>query len=53
MHFQVFPHPEAKLVSSTQGAFHDVLIDVRPDSATYMISERDANYPNYSTDLLK
>jgi dTDP-4-dehydrorhamnose 3,5-epimerase len=120
MHFQVFPHQEAKLVSCTRGAFHDVIIDIRPDSPTYMkqfaidltadannalyvpegfahgfltlepdtyvyyqmsefyelgyargirwnepafniewpgevkmISERDANYPDYSTDLLK
>ncbi len=36
MHFQVFPHQEAKLVSCIQGAIHDVIIDLRPDSPTYM-----------------
>jgi dTDP-4-dehydrorhamnose 3,5-epimerase len=36
MHFQAFPHQEAKLVSCTQGAIHDVIIDIRPDSLTYM-----------------
>jgi dTDP-4-dehydrorhamnose 3,5-epimerase len=35
MHFQVFPHEEAKLVSCTQGAIHDVIVDIRPDSPTY------------------
>ncbi len=36
MHFQISPHQEAKLVSCTQGAIHDVIIDLRPDSPTYM-----------------
>jgi dTDP-4-dehydrorhamnose 3,5-epimerase len=120
MHFQAAPFQEAKLVRCTQGAIHDVIIDIRPDSPTYteyiavnldadkqnalyvpegfahgfltlepetyvfyqmsefyapgyargfrwndpifniewpaeinMISERDASYPDYSTDLLK
>lgn len=120
MHFQAAPYQEAKLVRCTQGAVHDVIIDLRPDSPTYkehfaidltseahnalyvpegfahgfltlapetcvfyqmsefyapgyargfrwndpvfnvnwpaeveMISERDANYPDFSTDLLK
>ncbi|HHL44946.1 MAG TPA: dTDP-4-dehydrorhamnose 3,5-epimerase [Gammaproteobacteria bacterium] len=35
MHFQVAPHGEAKLVRCTRGAIHDVIIDLRPDSATW------------------
>jgi dTDP-4-dehydrorhamnose 3,5-epimerase len=35
MHFQAQPHEEAKLVRCTQGAIHDVLVDLRPGSATY------------------
>jgi dTDP-4-dehydrorhamnose 3,5-epimerase len=34
MHFQHPPHDEAKLVRCTQGAIHDVIIDLRPDSPT-------------------
>ena len=36
MHFQVTPHQEAKLVRCTQGAIRDVIVDVRPDSPTYL-----------------
>jgi len=36
MHFQAAPHEEAKLVSCFQGAIHDMIIDIRPDSPTYM-----------------
>ncbi len=35
MHFQRAPHGEAKLVRCTRGAIHDVIIDLRPDSATF------------------
>jgi len=35
MHYQVAPHEEAKLVSCIKGAIYDVIIDLRPDSATY------------------
>lgn len=35
MHWQVPPHPEAKLVRCTMGALHDVIIDLRPASPTY------------------
>jgi len=35
MHFQRAPHAEAKLVRVTAGAIHDVLVDLRPDSATF------------------
>jgi dTDP-4-dehydrorhamnose 3,5-epimerase len=35
MHYQREPHSEAKLVRCTQGAILDVIIDIRPDSATY------------------
>ncbi len=35
MHFQAAPHEEAKLVRCTQGAIFDVMIDLRPDSATH------------------
>ena len=36
MHFQVEPHGEAKLVRCTMGAIYDVIVDVRPDSPTYL-----------------
>ncbi len=36
MHFQVPPHPEAKLVRCTRGAVLDVIVDVRLDSPTRM-----------------
>ena len=35
MHFQVPPFAEAKLVRCTRGAIYDVIVDLRPDSATY------------------
>ena len=36
MHFQRAPHEEAKLVRCTTGAIFDVIVDLRPDSSTYM-----------------
>jgi dTDP-4-dehydrorhamnose 3,5-epimerase len=38
MHYQLPPSTEAKLVRCTAGAVHDVVIDVRPDSPTYLTS---------------
>jgi len=35
MHYQVEPHAEAKVVRCTMGAIYDVILDLRPDSATY------------------
>ena len=35
MHYQAPPHAEAKVVSCVRGAIHDVIIDLRPESATY------------------
>jgi dTDP-4-dehydrorhamnose 3,5-epimerase len=35
MHYQAAPFAEAKLVRCTTGALYDVIIDLRPDSATY------------------
>lgn len=35
MHWQTAPHGEAKLVRVTHGAVWDVIIDLRPDSASY------------------
>jgi dTDP-4-dehydrorhamnose 3,5-epimerase len=34
MHYQSFPHQEAKLVRCTAGAIYDVIIDLREDSPT-------------------
>ena len=34
MHYQVAPHPEAKLVRCIRGAIVDVIVDMRPDSPT-------------------
>ena len=36
MHFQRAPHEEVKVLTSVKGAIHDVLIDLRPDSPTYL-----------------
>ena len=36
MHFQTAVAPEAKLVRCTQGAMFDVVLDLRPDSPTYL-----------------
>jgi dTDP-4-dehydrorhamnose 3,5-epimerase len=36
MHYQTGPHAQDKLVRVTRGCIADVLIDLRPDSATYL-----------------
>jgi dTDP-4-dehydrorhamnose 3,5-epimerase len=36
MHYQVAPAEEAKLVRCTSGAIFDVIIDLRPESPTYL-----------------
>ena len=36
MHYQAPPHAEAKLVRCTAGAAWDVVLDLRPDSPTYL-----------------
>jgi dTDP-4-dehydrorhamnose 3,5-epimerase len=36
MHFQAEPAPEAKLVRCISGAIYDVVVDMRPDSPTYL-----------------
>jgi dTDP-4-dehydrorhamnose 3,5-epimerase len=38
MHFSVAPQGETKIVRCTAGAIHDVLVDIRPDSSTYLRS---------------
>lgn len=35
MHYQVAPSQEAKLVRCSRGALYDVILDLRPDSASY------------------
>ena len=35
LHFQLPPHPQAKLVRVTRGAIFDVAVDLRSDSETY------------------
>lgn len=35
MHYQAAPHGEAKLVRCTRGAIYDVILDLRPESATF------------------
>lgn len=35
MHYQAEPHGQAKVVRCTRGAIFDVIIDLRPDSATF------------------
>ena len=36
LHFQFPPHAEAKLVRATRGAIVDVIVDLRPESPTYL-----------------
>ena len=36
MHFQAAPYAQAKLVRCTAGSIYDVVLDLRPDSPTYM-----------------
>lgn len=36
MHYQIAPATEAKLVRCTKGAIYDAIIDLRPDSPTYL-----------------
>ncbi len=36
MHYQAPPLTEAKLVRCTQGAIYDVIVDMRPNSPTYL-----------------
>ena len=36
LHYQAEPHPEIKLVRCTTGSIYDVVVDVRPESATYL-----------------
>jgi dTDP-4-dehydrorhamnose 3,5-epimerase len=36
MHYQVAPHGEIKLVRCTSGSVYDVIVDLRPDSPTYL-----------------
>ncbi|MFO7167193.1 MAG: dTDP-4-dehydrorhamnose 3,5-epimerase [Chloroflexota bacterium] len=36
MHFQRAPYAQAKLVRCIRGALHDVIVDLRPDSPSYL-----------------
>lgn len=36
MHYQLSPAAETKLVRCTRGAIHDVIIDLRPESPSYL-----------------
>ena len=36
VHYQISPYEETKLVRCIRGAIYDVIIDLRPQSATYM-----------------
>jgi dTDP-4-dehydrorhamnose 3,5-epimerase len=36
MHWQAAPHGEGKLVRCTRGAIHDVVVDLRPESAAFL-----------------
>ncbi|MBK1986696.1 dTDP-4-dehydrorhamnose 3,5-epimerase [Sphaerospermopsis aphanizomenoides BCCUSP55] len=36
MHYQLLPAAETKLVRCTQGAIYDVIVDMRPESPTYL-----------------
>lgn len=36
LHYQIAPHKEVKLVRCTRGAIYDVIVDLRPESVTFM-----------------
>ena len=36
LHFQAAPHAESKLVRCTSGALYDVVVDLRPESPTFL-----------------
>lgn len=36
MHYQLSPYEETKLVRCTRGSIFDVIVDLRPDSSTYL-----------------
>ncbi len=36
MHYQVAPSPEVKIVRCIRGAIVDIIVDIRPDSPTYL-----------------
>jgi dTDP-4-dehydrorhamnose 3,5-epimerase len=36
LHYQLYPNEEAKLVRCTRGAIYDVVLDLRPESETYL-----------------
>ena len=36
LHYQAAPHQEVKLIRCVRGAVFDVIVDVRPDSTTYL-----------------
>jgi dTDP-4-dehydrorhamnose 3,5-epimerase len=36
LHFQVAPYAETKLVRCTRGAIYDVIVDLRPESPTFL-----------------
>jgi dTDP-4-dehydrorhamnose 3,5-epimerase len=36
LHYQATPHEEAKLVRCVRGAIYDVIVDLRPESNTYL-----------------
>jgi len=35
-HYQLAPHAEGKTISCFSGALYDIIVDLRPDSATFM-----------------
>jgi len=49
LHFQKFPHEQAKLIRVVKGKIQDVAIDIRPDSPTFKkyISVELSNNNNY------
>lgn len=36
LHYQLSPKGECKIIQALRGSFYDVLVDLRPDSPTYM-----------------
>ena len=36
LHFQIRPHQESKMIRCTKGAIFDVIVDIRPESPTFL-----------------
>lgn len=52
MHFQLPPHQEMKLVRAIRGAVFDVLVDLRPESPTFLQWHGEVSFGRQPEDAL-